>query len=186
MAVTNAHPEPDDEEIVPEEEFIDPNDVLVEDADDDVPMDDDEDDDENADNEHTGEDEEMVLEDTSVQQFATHRKPVYAVAVHPTLPIAASGGEDELGYLWNLEDGEQILRLSGHSDSVTNTAFSSDGSMIATGGMDGKTRIWRKLASDTTGKLWEFLTEITGPDEVMVSAFPISFHSAIAIPKFYN
>lgn len=156
------------EEDIPDDEFLDPNDVLaIDDEEGDYPMDDDDDDDGEPHEHQEGEDEEMVLEDTSIQQFASHRKPVYAVAAHPTLPIAVSGGEDELGYIWNTADGETILRLTGHTDSVTNVGFSSDGTLVATGGMDGKTRVWRKLASDASGKSWEFITEITGPDEVL-------------------
>jgi ribosome assembly protein SQT1 len=170
-----------DDEVEGGEEYLDPNDVFTEapDDDEDAYMDDPDGEGEDggdgaADDQQgpqEGEDE-IVFEDNSIQQFPTHRKSVFAVSVHPTLPIAASGGEDELGYLWNITDGEQIARLSGHTDSVSSTAFSADGTMIVTGGMDGKVRVWRKLAGDPTGKQWEFLTEVIGPDEVMVCSRP--------------
>lgn len=154
-----------------EEEFLDSGDVFAEIPDDgDHPMD--EDDEQDLDVEIPAEDD-IVWEDNSIQQFATHTGSVFAVSVHPTLPIAASGGEDDLGYLWNLTTGEEITKLTGHTDSVTSTAFSADGDLIATGGMDGKVRVWRRVAKDESAKTWEFLTEVSGPDEVMVRTYEI-------------
>ncbi|KAH9917834.1 ribosome biogenesis protein Sqt1 [Fomitopsis serialis] len=151
-----------------EEEFIDPNDVYIEVADDgDDLMDEDD-----AEGEMMGgeggpqSDEEIVYEDNSIQHFPTHRKSVFAVSTHPVAPIAASGGEDDLGYIWDYTTGDEIVKLTGHTDSVTSTAFSSDGELISTGGMDGKVRIWRRVGKENW-KLWEFLTELQGPDEVM-------------------
>ncbi|KAF8273218.1 WD40-repeat-containing domain protein [Lactarius quietus] len=74
---------------------------------------------------------EIVWEDNSIRHF-THEGPVYAIAVHPTALT--------------------IVKLTGHSDSVTATAFSSDGEM--------------RIGQDDY-RAWEFLTELQGPDEVM-------------------
>nr|GAT60741.1 ribosome biogenesis protein Sqt1 [Mycena chlorophos] len=105
-------------------------------------------------------------EDNSLQAFAVHSSSVFAVAGHPTEPLAASGGEDDLGYIWDITDGEVIVKLSGHTDSVTSVAWSADGEMVATGGMDGNIRIWRRVGTENY-RTWEFLTQLDGPDEVM-------------------
>ena len=156
-----------------DEEFIDPNDVYIEVADDgDHPMDEDDAEGEVIEGgEGPQPDEEIIYEDNSIQHFPNHRKSVFAVSAHPIAPIAASGGEDDLGYIWDYTTGDEIVKLTGHTDSVTSAAWSFDGEMISTGGMDGKVRIWRRVGKENWN-LWEFLTELQGPDEVMVRILP--------------
>jgi ribosome assembly protein SQT1 len=175
------------QEEVPENaevEFIEHSDVLAEVEDDgDIPMEDENEDVEGGESgvfevsdDPSAEDfgEEIIYEDSSISHFGAHQGSVFTVAVHPLQPLAVSGGEDDLGYIWSLEDGEVVVKLTGHSDSVTSVGWSHDGELVSTGGMDGKVRVWRRVKRDTTEtedawKTWEFLTELSGPDEVMVS-----------------
>ena len=174
MAINNQEREHDThaDEDKAQDEFIDPNDVLVEMVDDDdtgYPMDEDDEDGETAG--PSGVD--IIYEDTSIQRFTNHTNSVFTVAAHPTATIAASGGEDDLGYIWDYSTGEELVKLGGHTDSVTSVGFSHDGEMVATGGMDGKVRVWRRVGQEDFKK-WTFLTELQGPDEVTVSLGLIS------------
>jgi len=155
-----------EEEEEESEQFITEDDVLAEVQDDgDAPMEED-DEDEAGDTVGELEGSSAPVQDISVQHFETHGASVFVVSCHPTQPLAVSGGEDDLGYIWDITDGEVIVKLTGHTDSVTSAAWSADGEMISTGGMDGKVRIWRRVGRENY-RTWEFLTELQGPDEVM-------------------
>ena len=78
-----------------------------------------------------------------------------------------------MGYIWNVMEGEEVAKLTGHTDSVSSIEWSFDGEMVSTGGMDGRVRIWRRVGK-TDWKTWEFLTELQGPDEVTVSPRDVS------------
>ncbi|KAL4265690.1 WD40/YVTN repeat-like-containing domain superfamily protein [Pleurotus pulmonarius] len=145
-----------------EEQYIEADEVLAEVPDtEDRPMDEDDEDDEIGDLPGT-----TRIGTNCIQHFESHTGSVFCVAAHPTQPLAATGGEDDLGYIWNTSNGEVVAKLTGHTDSVTSIGFSHDGEMLSTGGMDGKVRIWRRVGKEHW-KTWEFLTELQGPDEVM-------------------
>ncbi|KAG8772539.1 hypothetical protein FRC12_003025 [Ceratobasidium sp. 428] len=173
--MASTHPAPTDEHDE-QEEFIDQDDVVAEvneDAEGDQPMDDASDDGE-PDQGDAEQDQEVVWEDNSIAQFTAHSssssdesKSVFTVAVHPTEPLAVSGGEDDLGYIWDLNTGEVVVKLTGHTDSVVAAGFSADGQLVATGGMDGHVRLWRHVSKAGDWKTWEFLTDVQGPDEVV-------------------
>lgn len=109
--------------------------------------------------------------DDSFVHSSLHQGAVFCLAVHPaSSSVAVSGGEDDLAYIFRTDTGAQLAKLSGHSDSVTSVGWNFDGSMVATGGMDGKVRVWRAVGSQPwEERQWEFLTNLEGPDEVNVS-----------------
>ena len=53
--------------------------------------------------------------------------------------------------------------------------------MVATGGMDGRVRVWRRVKRDSKGgvddwKNWEFLTTLETGSEITVSTRPLARH----------
>ena len=177
--MSSSHPTPPAQAVdsTPADEYVTEEDTLeVEEVDElEVARDDDDmqpdDDDDGHDDARDGGDE--LLDngfDDSVTTFDAHTQAIFAVALHPLDPtLAISGGEDDLAYLWRTDSGEQVAQLTGHDDSVTSVGFSFDGELVATGGMDGRVRVWRRVKGTTDFTKWEFLTNLEGPDEVNVS-----------------
>jgi ribosome assembly protein SQT1 len=123
--------------------------------------------------EERGDDAEAMLDaglDDSVVSYAGHEDAIFAVALHPVDPlIAVSGGADDMGHIWRTDTGAEIVKMGGHTDSVTSVGFSFDGEMVATGGMDGRVSVWRRVKGSEGYLNWEFLISLEGPDEVNVS-----------------
>jgi WD40 repeat protein len=47
-----------------------------------------------------------------------------------------------VGGIWDVEEGEQLVRLTGHTGDIYETAFSNDGALVATASYDGTVRVW--------------------------------------------
>lgn len=123
------------------------------------------------------------------------QQSIFSLALHPTFPnppLAVTGGEDDLAYIFSpIPDSSSfssfggrlpLTKLTGHTDSVVATGWNFDGDMVATGGMDGRVRVWRRARSrrnsrDGEGKVggdaewtdWEFSTSLETGSEVQVS-----------------
>lgn len=74
---------------------------------------------------------------------------VYSVAWSPRqADLVATGGADDRAYIWRVGQeafeatGGAVLELSGHTDTVSSLAFSADGTFLASGGMDGRVKVW--------------------------------------------
>lgn len=110
--------------------------------------------------------------DDSFSTCTLHRGAVFCLQVHPVSEqLAVSGGEDDLAFIFRTDTGEEVKKLEGHSDSVTSCGWNFDGTMVATGGMDGRVIVWKVSGSsgEWTERKWESLHTLEGPDEVNVS-----------------
>jgi WD40 repeat protein len=64
--------------------------------------------------------------------------------------LLVSGGDDQTVRLWNVETGEIITTLQGHTDRVWSVAFSCDNETLASGSNDGTIRLWQKASKTAT------------------------------------
>ena len=61
----------------------------------------------------------------------------------PNGDMITAGLKDDTARIWDVEDGELLYTLEGHTDEVVSVAFSPDESLLATGSLDGSVKLWK-------------------------------------------
>ncbi len=77
------------------------------------------------------------------------------VALSPDGTRVASTGKGPLIRILDASDGEQVLALGGHGDTIISIVYSPDGDTLATGSIDGTIRLWRAAPSGSVFPDWD-------------------------------
>ena len=83
-----------------------------------------------------------------VREFEAHPGPIHAVGFNQDGTKIAVGGVSGEVQIYNVEDGEQLVTLTGNGAAVFALAFHPDGQQIATGGFDGTVRIFNTTSGE--------------------------------------
>jgi WD40 repeat protein/serine/threonine protein kinase len=84
------------------------------------------------------------------------------VAFSPDGRFLVTGGEGDVAKVWDVQTGEELETLRGHTGDVCAVAFSPDGRWLATAGEDTTVRIW-------DAKSWEPLHVLRGHTGIVSS-----------------
>ncbi|XP_018573671.1 angio-associated migratory cell protein-like [Anoplophora glabripennis] len=90
----------------------------------------------------TDEEIETEIIDLALLTFNKHNKSIFSSDLNETSELAVTGGEDDIAYLWNTNNGEVLLECTGHKDSVTEVGFNRSSQYIATADMSGMVQVW--------------------------------------------
>ncbi|TDH73020.1 uncharacterized protein CCR75_003099 [Bremia lactucae] len=105
------------------------------------------------------EDKDDEIRDDADMVYHKHSGPVYSIKVNPLDPrMVITGGGDDAGVIWNLENGNILYKLLGHQDSIVSVDFNHDGKYAATGGYDGVVKVWDVATGNQ-------LTNLVGPTQ---------------------
>ncbi|KAF0972797.1 hypothetical protein FDP41_009046 [Naegleria fowleri] len=98
--------------------------------------------------------------DYSTSSFNEHTDAIYSISVVENGPnefLCVTSSGDDSAYLWTFNTQTltttPIKRLSGHTDTVLQSKFNFDKSLIATAGMDGTVKIWNAKSGDLISSL---------------------------------
>lgn len=147
--------------------------------------------DESEGEDHDGDEDqhEISLQNDSVAYFDLHRDSIYSIAQHPIhRELIATGGGDDVAYVFDSTPPEKpvlpssyqsdpqvrerrsldaLVRLEGHTDSVNAITFTLPrGEYLASGGLDGRLRLYRDTSGDGSGRSWAFVAEAQEVKEI--------------------
>jgi len=77
---------------------------------------------------------------------------IHLLLITPNLQRIFFIGADKKLIVWDLNNGSHLCDLSGHTDAVYQLAFSRDGSILASGGLDNCVKLWDATVFEETGK----------------------------------
>eukprot|EP00824_Muranothrix_gubernata_P024971 TRINITY_DN769_c0_g1_i1.p1 TRINITY_DN769_c0_g1~~TRINITY_DN769_c0_g1_i1.p1 ORF type:complete len:409 (+),score=58.02 TRINITY_DN769_c0_g1_i1:51-1229(+) len=80
--------------------------------------------------------------DHSKLKFGGHKDSVYCINVNHSRSLAISGDGDDKAILWDVNTGNQISLLEGHTDSVVGAQFTADQNLIITASLDNTVKVW--------------------------------------------
>lgn len=155
-------------EEVPQEEFINVDEVGEEIVDDGIQHggEQEEEDDDNEDMEMEEDQIEIDLSNNSWSYFDQHKDSIFTVFKHPTLPMVVTGGGDNTAFLWttHTQPPRFVGELTGHQESVIAGAFTGDGKYVITGDMAGVIQVHK---SSKGGQRWIKFSELQEVEEVL-------------------
>lgn len=77
-----------------------------------------------------------------VRKYHGHLSGVYSMALHPTLDLLMTGGRDSSCRVWDMRTKEQVMILTGHTETVGSVIAQSAEPQVITGSFDKSVRCW--------------------------------------------
>ena len=98
---------------------------------------------------------------TLIQTLAAHDMTVKSVAFTPDGSKLISGSRDDHIIFWNTETWTEQRRIKAH-DTVQSISLSNNGRWLASGGADGRTRVWDVDSGD-------MVSDVHGHDQTVLA-----------------
>jgi WD40 repeat protein len=102
--------------------------------------------------------DELIVYDVAKQSvIRTLEQPswVTAIAFHPTDRRVATGHDDGIVRIWNLDAEDDLVELAHHDEAISALAYTSDGTLLAAASEDRTISLWntadQKLVRTLTG-----------------------------------
>uniref|UniRef100_A0A3B4ZLJ2 Uncharacterized protein n=1 Tax=Stegastes partitus TaxID=144197 RepID=A0A3B4ZLJ2_9TELE len=76
------------------------------------------------------------------EAFKLHSLMVVCLAFNPQSTLVATGSMDTTAKLWDVENGEEVATLAGHTAEVLSLCFNTVGNQLVTGSFDHTVAVW--------------------------------------------